>query len=55
MGTLAHPGSEALLKEMRASRIPLTRTNYLNLAYMGEVPDDLGPELLAQLPDGLED
>tara|TARA_R110002050_G_scaffold9797_1_gene34521 strand:- start:5575 stop:5712 length:138 start_codon:yes stop_codon:yes gene_type:complete len=31
--------------------IPLTRENYLDLAYMGDVPDELSAEEEAELPE----
>jgi hypothetical protein len=35
---------------MRCHYIPITRENYLNVAYMGEVPDELSEEEEAHLP-----
>jgi hypothetical protein len=39
-----------LLKQMD---LPVTRQNYLRVAYLGEVPDEFGPELEMELPEEL--
>jgi hypothetical protein len=39
-----------LMRLMKKYDIPLTRENYLNLAYMGEVPEQLSAEQDADLP-----
>lgn len=45
---------DPLVKTMRSLRIPITRDNYLNLAYFGEVPKELGAEQEAELPEQLQ-
>lgn len=40
-----------VLSLMRKNRIPLTRKNYLEIAFGGEGPDNLHPEHEAMLPD----
>lgn len=48
----AQSGSiDHVLEYMRENGIPLTRENYLNEAYMGEPPEELGPEEEAELPE----
>ena len=44
-------GRSATLEYMKASGIPLTRERYLNLAYMGKPPEELGAEEEAMLPE----
>ena len=41
---------DAVLEYMKQKKIPLTRERYLNLAYMGEVPEPLSAEEEAQIP-----
>ncbi|MGB8613040.1 MAG: hypothetical protein WCD60_15600 [Pseudolabrys sp.] len=43
-----------LMRLMKKYDIPLTRENYLNLAYMGEVPEQLSAEQIADLPVELQ-
>ena len=43
--------TDFVLEYMKEHGIPLTRENYLNEAYMGEPPEELGPELEAELPE----
>jgi hypothetical protein len=45
---------DGVLGLMRRYRIPITRQNYLNLAYMGEVPAELSAEEEANLPSMLQ-
>lgn len=40
-----------VLRLMRNNRIPLTRQNYLEIAFGGEAPKNLHPEHEAMLPD----
>lgn len=40
-----------VLEYMKEQGIPLTRENYLNEAYMGEPPVELGPEEEVELPE----
>jgi hypothetical protein len=42
--------SDGLLKLMRSFNIRITRENYLDLAYMGDVPAELSAEQEADLP-----
>ena len=44
---------DGLLKLMRHFNIPITREDYLNLAYMGEPPAALTPEQEEELPPEL--
>jgi hypothetical protein len=44
---------DGLLKLMRGFNIPITREDYLNLAYMGEPPAALTPEQEEELPPEL--
>ena len=41
---------DGLLKLMRRFNIPITRENYLDLAYRGEVPAELSADEEANLP-----
>ena len=45
---------EPLMRLMKKYDIPLTRENYLRLAYMGEVPEQLSAEQEADLPVELQ-
>jgi hypothetical protein len=45
-----HGSDDPLIKLMRRFNIPVTREDYLNLAYMGEVPSPLSAEQEADLP-----
>jgi len=47
--------SDAVLAYMVEKNIPLTRQNYLTLAYLGDVPEPLGVEQEAELPTFLQD
>ncbi len=44
---------DAVVDWMKAHNIPLTRSNYLNLAFWGDPPDELDGEQKADLPRGL--
>jgi hypothetical protein len=44
-------GSNPVLDLMLKNKIPLTRENYLNVAYMGEVPEELSAEEELELPE----
>jgi hypothetical protein len=35
---------------MRFAKVPLTRQNYLDFMFLGEVPKELGPEEEADIP-----
>jgi hypothetical protein len=39
-----------VLALMQRFNMPMTREKYLDLAFMGEPPDELGPEQEAELP-----
>jgi hypothetical protein len=52
MTTTKH--SDPLVATMRYYSIPVTRENYLELAYMGEVPEELGAEVEAELPPEIQ-
>ena len=45
---------DPLVSLMKRFNIPITRENYLNLAYMGEVPEELGAEQEADLPPEIQ-
>lgn len=45
-----HGPNDPVLDYMRRSGIPITRKSYLNLAYMGNPPEDLSVEGEANLP-----
>ena len=45
---------DPLKRLMKKYDIPLTRENYLELAYMGEVPEQLSAEQEADLPIELQ-
>jgi hypothetical protein len=44
---------DCVLEWMKANDVPLTRQNYLNLAYMGDVPD-LDAESESMLPPEIQ-
>jgi hypothetical protein len=35
---------------MKKHNVPLTRENYLDIAYMGSPPDEIGGEIEAEIP-----
>jgi hypothetical protein len=43
---------DGILKLMKLHNIPVTRENYLDVAYMGDIPE-MTPELESQLPEFL--
>ena len=43
--------SDIVLDKMKESKIPMTRENYLQLAYFGNPPEQLDAEEEAQLPE----
>ncbi len=45
---------DPLVRVMKRYNIPITRENYLDLAYMGEAPEQLGAEQEADLPPSLQ-
>ncbi len=42
---------DAVLQKMKALGLPMTRENYLYLAYFGNSPGERGPEEEAELPE----
>jgi len=42
---------DGVIVMMRKFNIPLTRKNYLDLAYMGDVPEELSAEEEADIPE----
>jgi hypothetical protein len=46
-------GMSGAEKLMRLAKVPLTRQNYLDLAYMGRPPKELGAEEEAYLPEAI--
>jgi len=41
---------DIVLKAMKKNNIPLTRANYLDIAYMGNPPEEIGGEIEASIP-----
>ena len=48
------PNSDPTMDFLRATSTPVTRENYLEIAYLGEVPDPFPAELEALLPPELQ-
>jgi hypothetical protein len=46
---------DVLLALMKRDGIPITRENYLHIAYFGDIPEPWGAELEANLPVQLQD
>jgi hypothetical protein len=46
---------DGVLRIMREAGIPVTRENYLHIAYFSEIPDPWGAELEVNLPVELQD
>jgi hypothetical protein len=46
---------DAALDYMKKNNIPLTKENYLDLAYLGDPPEKLGAEEEAQIPEEIKD
>ena len=42
-----------VIEAMKKYKIPMTRENYLDLAYMGEPPEELSAEEELELPEQL--
>jgi hypothetical protein len=42
--------TDPTLRFLREHNLPLTRANYLYIAYMGNPPEELDPEVEASLP-----
>lgn len=43
-----------MVRELRKLGIPVTRENYIELAYFGEPPKEMGVEQEAELPQQLQ-
>ena len=41
---------DIVLRRMNKKDIPVTRANYLDIAYMGNPPDEIGGEIEASIP-----
>jgi hypothetical protein len=41
---------DIVLNLMKQRGVPLTRENYLHIAYMGDVPEEIGGEIEASIP-----
>ena len=46
---------DIVLEAMKKNNIPLTRENYLHIAYMGAPPDEIGGEIEASIPREIRD
>ena len=55
VGSDSQPGLDPLLAAMQQRGIPLTRDNYLKIAYPEGVPNPLDPEIEAELPAMIRD
>jgi hypothetical protein len=42
--------NDIVLELMKQRGVPLTRENYLYIAYMGDVPEEIGGEIEAEIP-----
>jgi len=50
-GSILPPGSDDFMQMMHEAGVPLTRENYLDLIYFGDVPEELSAEEEADLPE----
>jgi len=48
-----HGSSDPVLQLMEKYGIEKTRENYLEVAFMGEVPEEIGAEIEEGFPDGI--
>jgi hypothetical protein len=46
---------DIVLEPMKKNRVPLTRQNYLDIAYMGAPLDEIGGEIEASIPQEIRD
>ena len=46
-------GSDGFIELMKKAGIPITKENYLDLVYFGEVPDEIPAEDMADFPEQL--
>jgi hypothetical protein len=46
---------DIVLEKMKQTGIPMTRENYLELAYLGEPPAELSGEEETELPEQFQD
>ncbi|MGC1834155.1 MAG: hypothetical protein WA714_13935, partial [Candidatus Acidiferrales bacterium] len=42
--------NDCVLEAMKKNNIPLTRQNYLDIAYFGNPPEEIGGEIEASIP-----
>ena len=47
--------TDIVLELMKERGVPLTRENYLHIAYMGDVPEEIGGEIEASIPQEIRD
>jgi hypothetical protein len=47
--------TDIVLQRMKEYNVPLTRENYLYIAYMGDVPEEIGGEIEASIPQEIRD
>ena len=47
--------NDIILNSMKEHGVPLTRENYLYIAYMGDVPEEIGGEIEASIPQEIRD
>jgi hypothetical protein len=47
--------TDIVLQRMKEYNVPLTRQNYLDMAYMGNPPDEIGGEIEASIPQEIRD
>jgi hypothetical protein len=45
---------DIVLAWMKKEGVPLTRENYLHIAYLGNPPDEIGGEIEASIPWGIK-
>lgn len=50
-GSTLPPGSDGFVQMMQEAGVPLTRENYLDLIYFGDVPEELSAEEESDLPE----
>ena len=47
--------NDIVLAAMKREGVPLTRENYLHIAYMGNPPEEIGGEIEASIPHEIRD
>jgi len=45
---------DEIIKQLKQHGIPINRDNYLDVAYMGNPPEKLSAEQLAELPEEIQ-